>query len=74
MWLYLKSLHTTLPPQQQVWDCRRLGAFKPRQSSPDKRMEVEVMAQEGTVWIISTALQFCLERLQRGQLWAIRGL
>lgn len=49
-WLYLKSLQTTLPPQEG-WDCQRLGAFKPRQSSSDQRMELEVMARGGTVWM-----------------------
>lgn len=51
LWLYLKSLQTTLPPQEG-WDCKRLGAFKPRQSSSDKRMELEVMALEGIVQIM----------------------
>lgn len=50
-WLYLKSLQTTLLPQEG-WDCQRLGAFKSRQSSSEKRMELEVMAQEGVVWIM----------------------
>lgn len=45
LWLYLKGLQTTLPPQEG-WDCKRLGAFKPRRSSSDKRMEPEVMALE----------------------------
>lgn len=63
LWLYLKNLQTTLPPQQEGWNCKRLGAFKPRQSSSDKRMELEVMAQEGIVWIISTALAILSEEI-----------
>lgn len=50
-WLSSKSLQITLL-LQEGWDCKRLGAFKPRQSSSDKRMELEVMAQEGKVWIM----------------------
>lgn len=64
LWLCLKSLQTTLPPQEG-WDCKRLGAFKPTQSSSDKRMELEVMSQEGTVWRmeISTALAILPEEI-----------
>lgn len=58
LWLSLKTLQIILLPQEG-WDCKRLGAFKSRQSSSDKRMELDVMAQEGIVRIMGDKHSAC---------------